>query len=383
MSMVKLKNSIISCLLLISVSLIVACSGGGGSSSGASSVAQPVDSATSEPENPGDNFIRPNGIYLLSVRNSVNEIRDLPFVDGFVLRTSWTMLESSEDNYDFSSLDPFIEALDQIEQKLSLTIFSQRVPQYVLDNPAVVQYQSVNQNNNGQSFMTAVPWDEFALARYEKFMQALGDHLVMSIDAGAMLPLRDHPVLRVMGIQIVGLGGLRDPLDAISSQPSYTREVFTSGSLQSMQIAINQFFDQSMHVAIFGIADDENSPPLDDFIVSEFMTNFNAGSSPQLGFFAENLACETPNGGSNDYLFANKESTHTMFQMLQAWQDTFQNPDRTDICLTETDGPSIAMQYAFDTFNTRYFEVYPADLNHAPFAESFQRFHDFLQTLVD
>ena len=113
------------------------------------------------------------------------------------------------------------------------------------------------------------------------------------------------------------------------------------------------------------------------------MTNFNTGPSPQLGFFAENLACSTPGINGGDYIFTEQDSTYTMFQMLQAWQDTFKNPEKTEVCNSDTNGPDIAMKYAFDNFNTRYFEVYPADLDYIGYWDALQEWHDFFASSLE
>ena len=340
--------------------------------------APPTDDRAAPPAGPPvDEFRRPAGLYLLGVRNNLSEILDAPFIDGYVLRTGWNTLESSENTYNFDKIDDFIRALDEVDQHLSLTIFSQRVPQYLLDTPGVIQYESVNQNNNGSSYTTAVPWDEIALQRYQVFMRALGDHRVWSIAADGEVPLREHPVLRVIGAQIMGLGGLRDPLNAISSQPSYSRERFTAASIDSLAIAVDEFPAQSVHVAVFGIGDDLDSPPLDDHIVNELSAVFNSDEQPRLGFFAENLACDSP-GTGNNYLFEQQNVTFTMFQMLQAWLDPFKDPAKTDSCKMDTQGPDVAMAYALDNFNSRYFEVYPIDLNNELYAPALQDWHDFL-----
>ena len=336
-----------------------------------------VDNAEPSIDQPVEEYQRPAGIYLLGVRNKPNEILDKPYIDGYVLRTGWNAMESRKDTYDFSKIDDFVLALDGVGQHLSLTIFSQRVPDYILDTPGVIKYQSVNQNNNGSSYITAVPWDDVALGRYQVFMRALGDHLVWSIAAGREVPLREHPVLQVVGAQIMGLGGLRDPLNAIASQPSYSRALFTAASIDSLAIAVDEFPEQSVHVAVFGIADDVNFPPLDDHIVNELSATFNSNERPQLGFFAENLACNSPSTGNN-YLFQQQDVTFTMFQMLQAWLDPFKDPAKTNSCKTETTGPDVAMAYAFQNFNSRYFEVYPIDLGNDLYASTLQSWHDLL-----
>ena len=326
-------------------------------------------------------FDRPAGIYLLTIRRSVSEIRDYPFVDGVNLRTSWGRTETAEDVYDFSLIDEFVMALDAIDQKLSLTIFSQKIPQYLLDDPAVVRYESYNQNGNGDTFDTAVPWDTTTLDRYELFLRALGDHMVMSLETGTPVPFRDHPVLSVLGAQIVGLGGLRDPLGAVASIDGYTRELFTVGTARSMQTVIDEFPDIFVHVAIFGIDDEISSPPLDDHIVSNFNEQFNSDAQPRLGYFAENLACDTP--GLFDRVATQQDTTFIDFQMLQAWQDPFQNEGRTAICATENNGPDIAIEYALTHFNSRYFELYPVDLDHVLYWPVLQEWHDFLEKTLE
>ena len=370
--MEAIYRSALAYLLLSSLLLIVGCSDGGSAPNAEVIFLDP------NPEITGD-FNRPAGIYLLGVRNSTNEIRDYPFVDGYVYRTGWGMLETAKDIYDFSSLDEFIEALDTIEQKLTLVVFSQRVPDYLLADDSVMVYETPNQNGTGDFYLTAVPWDETALARYKIFMGKLGDYEVMSLESGTKVALRDHPVISIIGVQIMGLGGLRDPLVLISAQQSYTREKFTDASLESLQIAVDEFHNKFIHMAFFGISDGDDNPELDGHVVANINERFNSGLQPKVGVFAENLACDTPGTGGNDYLFSMQDTTFTMFQMLQAWQDPFKNAERTDICNSATNGPDIAMEYGFNNFNARYFEVYPVDIDFEGYWDALQGWHDFLE----
>ncbi|MBV1901217.1 MAG: hypothetical protein KUG56_06040, partial [Kordiimonadaceae bacterium] len=338
----------------------------------------PGDTSVDPEEDPGDDssvdFLRPAGIFVLSEVNSLSEIRDYPFVDGYVLRESWTKIEVSEGNYDFSQIDSFVTALDAIDQKLTLAIFAQRVPDYIVNDPEVELYNTFN-NNSGALIVTAVPWDAIALDRYELFFQALGDHKVMDLTSGVEVELRNHPVLHVLGLQIMGLGGVRDPNDAVSAAQSYDRETFTQATLASLNASILQFPDKFAYLAFFGISDDNNSPELGGYLMDNINSAFNSDQQPQVGIFAENLACDTPAPGPSNVVDLQQDNTYIMFQMLQPWQDPFANPGRTDIC----SGPAVGIEYGFYNFNARYFEVYYDDLNFVGYEDALQEWHDILE----
>ena len=269
--MSKISSCLIRAAFVFCIVIIAACSDNGSSNDA------PPDSPDIPIDNtpPSTDFVPPAGIYLLGVRNSISELRDYPFVDGYVLRTGWGMIETAENKYDFSTVDEFIEALDAINQKLTLVIFSQRVPDYVLAKSTVEKYDTPNQNGTGDTYETVVPWDEAALDRYQIFIKALGDHRVMSLEMGVEVALRDHPVLNIIGAQIMGLGGLRDPSDVIANRDSYSREKFTAASLSSLDIVVTEFPKKFVHIALFGISDDNDNPALDDHVVSSIKTEFN------------------------------------------------------------------------------------------------------------
>ena len=323
---------------------------------------------------PEFDFLRPAGIYLLGKSAQLSEIRDYSFVDGFVLRESWSKVELSEGVYDFSKITNFVTELDAINQNLTLVIFSQRVPDYLTEDSQVTLYEGIN-NNNGTPVITAVPWDPKALLRYQIFIKALGDHKVMNLASGTEVALRDHPVLKTLGSQIMGLGGIRDPGQIVVNTPGYERVAFTEAALTSLNEPIEQFPDKFVYVAFFGMADSITTPELSEHLMDNFNLAFNSDDQPQLGVFAENLACDTPTPDLSNVIGAQQYNTYTMFQMLQAWQDPFANPERTDIC----DGPAIGMKFAFDNFNARYFEVYSDDLDYLPYQKSLQAWHDILE----
>ncbi|MGQ0642450.1 MAG: hypothetical protein ACT4P6_17030, partial [Gemmatimonadaceae bacterium] len=84
-------------------------------------------------------------------------------------------------------------------------------------------------------------------------------------------------------------------------------------------------------------------------------------------------------------LYQEKANTYVMFQMLQRWIAPLPSYEgSTDRCMTmtrpgdrttATSGPELAIQFAYDTYGARYFEIYLEDLLHPGFAEEFQFWH--------
>ena len=330
---------------------------------------------------PSATVARPTGIYALG-SDPDPAIISQPFVDGSVFRLNWNAIETAQGLYDFSKIDAAIAALEPYGKKLTLVIFALVVPTYILDQPGVSTYDAVAPS--GALTTTAVPWDAFALSRWDAFCLALSGHLVPDSQSGSMVALRDHPVLAQVHSPIVGLEGVRDVGGKLVAAPGYERTAFKNAALGSIHSMVDRFPNKFRYLAFFDMVDGTLSPPLGQYLLDSFMTEFNAGATPKLGFFQENLACDTPGEPLVFSISTTKDSAFSMFQMLQSWIDPSLNPARTDPCLVTTtpldrttavSGPEVAIGYAYNTFGTRYFEIYPADLAHPGFADEFTTWH--------
>jgi hypothetical protein len=325
-------------------------------------------------------FPRPHGIYSIG-QSSVANIRNYPYVDGFVMRIDWSLLEPQRGLYDFSAIDAVVRRLDTLGQELTLDVFRMRTPSYIMSTPGV---QTHVLRLSRDSFYTAVPWDSIALNRFDLLHEALASHRIWSMKDGAELPLRDHPVLGQIDATPIGTNGIRDLNHSLTSHPTYTRPVFVEAILRTAEIVRKHFPKTYCFVALFGIRDDIASPVLTDVLRDSLLRRINTvPGRPMLGFFQENLACNGPATNPGNPLFAARDSTFTMYQMLQSWRQPFLDASKTDACKTDSTGPDVAMLKALAATHGMYFELYVSDLDYPGYAAMFQRMHDSLAVLND
>jgi hypothetical protein len=323
-------------------------------------------------------FPRPYGIYAIG-QSSVSNIRDYPYVDGFVMRVDWALLEPQRGLYDFSLIDAVVRKLDTLGQKLTLDVFRMRTPSYIMSTPGV---QTHVLRLSRDSFYTAVPWDSIALNRFDLLHEALASHRIRSMRDGAELPLRDHPVLKQIDATPIGTNGIRDLNHSLTSHPTYTRAVFIEAILRTAEMVRKHFPKTYCFVALFGIRDSITSPVLTDVLRDSLLRRINTvPGRPMLGFFQENLACSGPVTNPGNPLFAARDSTFTMYQMLQSWQQPFRDSTKTNVCKTDSTGPDVAMLKALSATHGMYFELYVSDLDFPGYSAMFQRMHDSLAVL--
>src|SRR5581483_2678045 len=281
---------------------------------------------------PPDCYHSPCGIYILdSNRGTFNDanIRDYPFVTGYVLRMSWADFETTEGVYDFSAIDHIIAKLDSIGQKLTLLLggTDSAEPAYIASTPGVRTWID-RDSKTGTSVVRAVPWDPFLLDRFSAFTKALGDHLVPSAAAGGRLtPLRDHPVLANINFGVAGLGEIRDRSVKIADIPGYTRQNLTGAVNQSLHAQVDEFPNKFVAVGLWNVTDSTPSPVLWQDISVTILNEFDGTKNPRVGFFEDNLAAsKNLNTGavtgypSTDFappLFFSKNVTFIMLQALQ------------------------------------------------------------------
>lgn len=315
-----------------------------------------------------------------------------PFIDGFTMRVGWTALETSKDVYDFSGIDAVVAAIPA-GKKLTLEIFIFDVPAYIKSEPGIETWMTTHPN--GMVITTAVPWSTYAIQRYAALNTALANHVVEGVKLGDATSK-----LANVNASVVGLQGIRDIGSNLKDVPGYERTKFADGVIAGLHAAADAFPNKAPFVAFFGMADNILQPNLGDYLLERIRTEFYNGSGPsRMGLFQENLACDTP--GPNGALYTERDKTYTMFQALRSWvkpaNGNLMLIEKTDKCMmpagcvkdtngdgmaddrsTCTSGPDVGMQFAWDTFNTRYFEIYRDDVNHPGFATSLQAFHDKL-----
>ncbi|MCW1923013.1 putative Ig domain-containing protein [Luteolibacter arcticus] len=336
-----------------------------------------------------NSFIRqPRGIYLLDSTAGTQiggvpmrdaNLRNLPFIDGYVLRTEWSTLEPADGVFDFTIIDNILAKLPA-GQKLSFILNTGALPPWLNSLPGVTTHTA------GTPAVTRpLPWDAVARERYRLMLVALGNHVVDGV------PFRDHPRLAVINVGIPGLkGGIRE-LDEIRIRnlPGYTRTVFQDGILAHLANITANFPDVPVQIGFWAYTDATSSPAAWEILRGLILQQHDGVVRPRVGFWMENLAANRPAAEADPWsglpnttyaapLHLSQNHTFVGYQVLGSWARPF-SASHVDNNLNGT--PEDGMDYGFNTFQCRYYEHYQGDVDFAPHAAEFQRWHDFLNAL--
>jgi hypothetical protein len=189
-----------------------------------------------------NSFRQPRGLYLLdsaagsqvggvSMRDA--NVRNLPFLDGYVLRTEWSTLEPTPGVFDFTIIDNIFTKLPA-HQKLSFIINTGSLPAWLNSLPGITTYTA-----GTPSVTRPYPWDAVAQERYRLMLAALGDHVIDGT------PFRSHPRLAAINAGIPGLfGGIREPNEIrIRDMAGYSRANMQSALLSYLGHITDKFPD--------------------------------------------------------------------------------------------------------------------------------------------
>ena len=333
-------------------------------------------------------FKQPRGIYVLDstagtqirgVSMRDGNIRDKPFVDGYVLRTEWATLEPADGAFDFTIITNIFAKLPA-RQKLSLLIGSGELPIWLNSLPGITTYTAGTPSATRPS-----PWDTLAQERYRRLLVALGNHVV----DGA--PLRQHPRLAAMNAWIPGLkSGIREPDEIrIRDLPGYTRTLMQNGVLRHLANVTDNFPDVPVQIGFWTYTDATASPAPWEVLRALILAQHDGINRPRVGFWMENLAANRPAAETDPWtgmpnltytapLYLSQNATFVGYQVLGSWARPF-NSAHVNNNLNGT--PEDGMDYGFNDFQCRYFEHYQADVDFVGYAAEFQRWHDFLNAL--
>jgi Secretion system C-terminal sorting domain len=333
-------------------------------------------------------FAQPRGIYALDNNQGKfrdANIRNYSFVDGFVWRTSWSDLETSQGVYNYAGIDHIVQKLDSINKKLTILFGAYSVePSYIASQLGVTTYQFTDPISNTTT-TRAVPYDGYLLQRFRLFLSSLANHQIFSISTRTMVALKNHPVLSNIATNIPGLGAIRNVNGLNTSLqttlPNYTRSKFVDSLTVSMKIQTDNFPLKNVFIPSYRNTNDNiTSPTLADFIKSQLLTNFDGVQNPKISFWQENLAGFT---STTTNIFTGLPTTtfatpllelgnraYTMFQMLQGWTTPFLDPTKT-----ANSTPFDAMCYAYNTYSASYYEIYVSDLDNVLYQQSFNNWN--------
>jgi len=333
----------------------------------------------------------PSGIYALDSSQGANRdanIRNYSFVTGYVWRMSWADFELSKDNYNFSKIDDIISRLQPINKKLSIILggADSLEPGYITSLPPDSGFSSVVTWSDPNAGIRAVPWDSWLLYRFNKFTQALASHQVGGIS------LCNHPILANINLGIAGLGEIRErPGVEISNFSGYTRTNFINAVKSSLHAQTDQFPSKFVYVGFWKVTDANSSPELWEETRTNILNEFNGINYPRVGFWMENLAASantanlsdplrvvtaTPTTDYASALYLSKNSTFIMFQALASWLGAGSDPLNQHYTKLVNGVPSDGIQYAYNTFESKYFELYVPDLDNPSYQPSFQYWHN-------
>jgi hypothetical protein len=367
---------------------LVSCGGGSGrqaneiSADDEASVAPPAPPAPIEEDSQIAPLLveKPWGIFSLdSAQGTFRDanIREYPFVRGYAWRQSWSDFELSDGNYNFASLDHIVSELVQRDLKLSLLLFT-TAPSHIISEDDVDVW-----TDNGESKPS--PWDPDLHERFDRFMEALANYPLPDPAAGgAAVPFNQHSVLEVMHPGIPGLprGSLRDgAATRVSQVPGYSRENLFTAIDAAMSSFTNHFPNQSHLVSLWNISDSMAEPALWE-AARDRVLNY-----PNTGFWQDNLSasrpcedCEPVTGrpvleGLGQPLIP-EPGGFSGFQMLSSWNAPFGTNHAENVAhATPFDG----MNWALESYESLYFEVYIADLDHTDWHEGFDEWAALLE----
>lgn len=345
----------------------------------------------------------PCGIYSLdSFKGGVTKsgiplrdsnIRDYPFVKGYAWRTAWPYFETTEGIYDFSAIDQIIERLELINQELSLLLLPGE-PGYIKEHQGVLTWDNNKGSKHRGSFAQfrsgtrIAPWDSYLMSRFESFIKALSEHKIYSHHLKQSVSLANHPSMKLINSGVPGYGSLRqNRVLRIADIPGYSRENLKKATLSSIHIIKKYFPTQNNMIGIWRINDGQRDPALSEYIRKSILNEFDGIKNSKIGFFQENLAASKnsnsvitgyPGTRFADPLYQSRNETHIGFQALQGWNRPFSNPSKTENTMPE-DG----LQFGYDTYHAKYFELYTVDLDDKKFHQSFLKWSKILCANTD
>ncbi len=329
------------------------------------------------------------GIYLLDDKSAPSRTgsmrqADKPYIDGFTWRMPWTSFDTgvSAPSYNFSAVATAVSSLQALtnnknnRMKLTLALFNQEVPQYVL-NSSQNTYTTDATGASG-SVLTVLPWDSTGLQHFRNFVHALAEYKVYDAMSGQTVAFRDHPALGQIDAGILGMQSYRDIRSfAVVANAGYTREKFVQAVLDCVHAVRDEFPNKNVYMGFFSMDDDTRSPSLDSEVLAAMKSEFDGVKNPHVGFFQELLRGDAPsmNGDyGKNLLTGGLNGSPVLFQACSPWINkslcTFTAGDDT---------PENGFNNGYNNYGALYYEMYAADLAEPSWQSMFQQWHDFLQ----
>jgi hypothetical protein len=324
----------------------------------------------------------PAGIYVIGDTHNVpGEVAkfDLDHVSGYTLRVPWSDIETwnaatQAPQYDFSRMVTALEDLRARGKKMTLEIFIQKGPTYLLDPPGIATWTNPHPTQGG---VQPLPWDPRALAAYQAMITNLANHQV----PGTSWRIADHPTLESVDASIVGLQGLRDLSNTLVAHPDYTREKFIQAVVDSVSINRTAFSNKHGFLAVFLMDDNEAGISMDQAVCDRLRTEFNVPGKPTLGYFQETLSDAGPRTDTvGSLLHSEAAGTYIMFQALRPWT---LRPGETASPEIASGTPITGIRHAWRNYRSTYVEIYGADVLNTNNALPLKKWDRFFHAVKD
>ena len=298
-----------------------------------------------------------------------------PSVDGIVLRTGWDRIETADGVYDWTYLDTQIAAAANAGKKVALGVGAgTATPAWVYAEGAQ-PFQYIDATSP-QTQTIPVPWDPVFLAKWEAFVQALGNRYasnaaVVRVDiSGINMTTRETKLPRSQGGTVSSGQGTWTTTNDVANWVSlgYTR-LRVEGAWQAIADTFALAFPQTqldLKILTYGM------PPIDDAgnviagdsadpqIVSDLINEGIARYGSQ--FVVEN--CALSDTYLNSQVAGVASQVSTGYQML--WWVT------NDSTYKMNNGVAIAVQTELQTAinkaltgNAKFLEIYDVDIENS------------------
>lgn len=315
------------------------------------------------------------GIFVLDSPGGTfrdGNLRDRDYLTGYAWRYGWSVMEPAQGSYDFAALSHILTRVAARQQKLSWIIMP--TPN-TSPEPAYVLAQATTWTDRSGR-VRSVPWDGFTLARYQAFINALAAHRVADpAQGGALVPLGDHSAFYAINVTFPGVPNLalRDSQDTLVGIPGYSRTALQDAVVTYLRAVRAAFPKQHVHFGLWRFQNDGGS----DQAWQAMQTRINAEFGATVGVFMDNLAATRPCPGCNPYtgaptadfaapLVVARNTSYATFQTLGSWS----NPGAIDPSKVLNGTPMDGIDYALQTFGSRYAELYVDDVDRTDWEAS-------------
>jgi hypothetical protein len=296
----------------------------------------------------------PKGIYVVD-DGDVNFSKALAsnLVDGALVRVGWDKIETSDNVFNFTTLCNKITTAHSVGKKVSLVNYA-NVPAWLVNTlPS-------DQTWTSPLFgLQPLPWNATALSQMRDFANAEAAFVCGGY------PLKSHPAILQVDAPILGMQSIRN------APTGYNINTLTTAVLDSVSVWIEAFGGEKSHnfyVGLFPLGSSTtDAVTIRDSILKTF-TSFN--------FFQETWTGAGPSGNLATPLAPNV-TTRTFNVMLQAcgyWSDT----SKIKCTFATNDNIKLAYDNIAADFQTKYLEIYPADILYTSYQSDLTYIHDLI-----